>query len=228
MGTRGPCRGCAARHGAAGQGERQGTCPARAIARAKRVPTRNPHVLGFFAIPMETIVNNCNKPYNTDQGQEWVDTRPAHPGGQRAKNRRWRDVGSGERADIPAYTSRIRLPCLWKKVDFGSKLRGRGRSRGRPRGFWGLTPADPGTCTTAAPEGRTSPCPGSGTGALSPTRVGSRRAAATRPDGAQGAAAMPRHGAGRGRGRRESGCEVRGVRGVPPRRGAPLCSRGRC
>lgn len=43
--TRGPCRGCAARQGSAGQGEPQGTCPARAIAHAKRVPTRSPHVV---------------------------------------------------------------------------------------------------------------------------------------------------------------------------------------
>lgn len=145
---------------------------------------------------METIVNNCNKPHNTGQGQEWVGTRPAQPGWQRAENRRWRDVGSGERAGIPIYTSRIRLPCLWKKVDFGSRLRGRGRPHGRPRGFWGLTPADPGTCTTAAPEGRTSPCPERSVPRVSAAaalqrhdrtgRKGQRRCPGAGPDGAVG------------------------------------------
>lgn len=95
-------------------------------------------------------------------------------------------MGSGERAGIPTSTSRIRRPCLWEKVDFGSRLLERGRPQERPRGFWGLTPADPGTCTAAAPEGRTSPCPGSAAGALSPTRVGGRHAAATRAERGSG------------------------------------------
>lgn len=152
----------------------------------------------------------------------------------------------GECAGTPPHTSRMQRPCLWKKVDLGSRLRERGRSRGRPRGSGGLTPAGPGTCTAAGPGGRDFALPGQRCRrAQRPPhprapRVRDRRAAATRADGARGSPAMPGRGAGRGRGRRAAPSAVcapvagerrRGARGaarsLPPRRGAPLCSRGR-
>lgn len=169
---------------------------------------------------MKTIVNNCNKPHHSGQGQG--QERVAVGTNQEMEGR-----GKWEACRYPHIHLPHTAPVFVEKGGFRISPPWEGPAPRTPTRVRGPHAGGSGHLHRGGAAGTDLALPGQRCRSARPHACRRGRAAATRADGAQGAAAMPGRGAGRGRGRRGSGRGVLGAPLLPPRLGAPLCRRGR-